>query len=87
MINIDQKHRFKEINAQVAIDKFMVKAMIFFVVFAALALMFSVLNAASATTVQSSIVEVTTDSLMSTERAEFMVLFEHGQEFDEGDME
>jgi len=87
MINIDQKHRFKEISAQVAVDKFMVRAMTVFLVFAALALMFSVLNAASATAVQSSIVGETTDNLMSTERAEFMVLFEHGQEFDEGDME
>jgi len=34
-----------------------------------------------------SVIGVTTDNLMSPERAEYMVLFEHGQELDETDME
>lgn len=36
---------------------------------------------------QCSITGVTTDNLMSPERAEYMMLFEHGQEFTEFDME
>jgi len=87
MINIDQKHRFKEIDAQVAVDKFMVNAMIGFLIFAAVVLMFSVLHAANAAPVEHSVVGATTDNLMSPERAEFMVLFEHGEEFTEEDMQ
>jgi len=34
-----------------------------------------------------SVIGVTTDNLMSEDRAEFMMLFEHGREFDEGDMQ
>lgn len=34
-----------------------------------------------------SITGVTTDNLMSPERAEYMILFEHGQEFEETDMQ
>lgn len=34
-----------------------------------------------------SVTGVTTDNLMSSERAEFMMLFEHGEQFDETDMQ
>ena len=36
---------------------------------------------------QCDITGATYDNLMSTDRAAFMVLIEHGEEFDEGDME
>lgn len=34
-----------------------------------------------------SVTGATEDNLMSPERAEFMVLFEHGEQFDEGDLQ
>jgi len=47
MINIDQKYRFKEIDAQASVDKFMVKSMIVFLVFAALSVMFAAFTVAA----------------------------------------
>ena len=36
---------------------------------------------------QNSITSVTSDDLMSSERAEYMMIFENGKVFDEGDMQ
>jgi len=88
MINIDQKYRLRKIDEPIEVDELMVKSMIVFLVFAALSVMFAVFSVDNSTPTykERSVVGVTTDNLMSEERAEFMMIFENGQEFDEGDM-
>ncbi|MGZ4968084.1 MAG: hypothetical protein ACXV8O_01595 [Methylobacter sp.] len=44
-------------------------------------------NSVKADPVQCSVTEAVEDNLMSPERAEFMVLFEHGEEITEFDMD
>jgi hypothetical protein len=53
----------------------------------AIATIYAVCSSPAFGTPSNSVVGATYDNLMSPERAEFMVLFEYGQEFDEGDME
>ena len=86
MINIDQKHRFKEIDAQLAFDALMLNIIIAAVVFIAMTIMFISIDA-MASPAPKSITGATYDNLMSVERAEYMVLFEHGEVLTEEDME
>ena len=85
----DYNRVMRRIDDRVALDEFFTKALIAFLAFVCMALMFAILTVANGlpTAEEFSVVGATTDNLMSPERAEFMVLFEHGQEFDEGDMQ
>jgi len=82
-INIDQKHRGQK-NASRAGKSFLM-AFILLVCFIAASGRFGSTKAAPSPAWV--IVGAISDDLMSTERAEFMVLFENGEVFDEGDMQ
>jgi len=84
LLNVDQAPRQRKFDARKSNGN--TKAILFSVITLMLMILsIYLLSAASAS--YDSIVSGYADNLMSTERAEYMMLFEHGQTFDEGDMQ
>ena len=83
MIMIDQRKRTAKDNAH----KTAKGVLMGFILAVALIAALSEIREPKAAVLANSVVGATFDNLMSTERAEYMVLFEHGQTFEEWDMQ